>query len=469
MFTIKKNVKIHFVGIGGIGMSGIAEVLISLGYKVSGSDLSDSLIVEKLIKMGAEINIGHDAKNTKGATVVVYSSAIDKNNPEIKAALAGNIPLMRRAEMLAELMRLKHGLAVAGTHGKTTTTSFLATILHESEIDPTYIIGGAVQNLGGHAKVGKGNILVAEADESDGSFLLLNPIMSVITNIDHDHMDYYENEGNLVDSFIEFANKVPFYGLCALNIHDEKFKIIKKKMKRPWVTYGIAQKGKKQLADFHAKNVQYLKSGATYDLHYKGENVCKISISLPGKHNVLNSLAAIVIAYNMGISFEKIASSITKFEGIKRRFQILHSDDFVEIIDDYAHHPTEIAAILQSVKETRGDTNIVVVFEPHRFSRTKDCWERFFHCFNHADKLFLTPIYPASEKPIDGIVSQRLVNDINLLHPSFAHLIESTDKIGEAILNEIKFQTKEKITVVVLGAGAIGRKVREWLESSNWN
>ncbi|WP_127715354.1 UDP-N-acetylmuramate--L-alanine ligase [Halobacteriovorax sp. HLS] len=451
MFSPRKDIKVHFIGIGGIGMSGIAEVLLSLGYKVSGSDISESPTVIRLRNLGTEVFVGHKAENISNATVIVYSSAIDNTNPEVILAKSKRLPIMRRAEMLAELMRLKYGLAIAGTHGKTTTTSFLATILQESQYDPTYIIGGIVKNLDGHAKVGKGEFLVAEADESDGSFLLLNPIMSVVTNIDNDHMDHYGSEANLVDSFKEFVNKVPFYGLNALNAHDERLMAMTPEIKKPWVTFGIETK-----ADFEARNIRYVTNVATYDLFHKGEKVIEITINLPGSHNILNSLGAISLAYNMGVSFEKIAASIIKFDGVGRRFQTLYSKGKFEIIDDYAHHPTEIETTLKTMKETRIDKKIVVVFEPHRYSRTKDCWDNFLHCFNHADEVYISPIYPASEKPIAGIESDRLISDINALHPN---LVSKLDDINNIELLIKKYES-ENVTFVTLGAGTIGKAIR---------
>lgn len=452
MFNPLKDIKVHFIGIGGIGMSGIAEVLLSLGYKVSGSDISESATVEKLRRLGAEVFIGHKTENITDATVMVYSSAIDDTNPEVIAAKAKRLPIMRRAEMLAELMRLKKGLAIAGTHGKTTTTSFLATILQESKYDPTYIIGGVVKNLDGHAKVGKGEFLVAEADESDGSFLLLNPIMSVVTNIDNDHMDHYGDEATLLESFTEFINKVPFYGLTALNANDERLMALTKEVKKPWVTFGVEVK-----ADFEARNIRYEGNLAIYDLYYKDEKKIEIKITIPGKHNIQNSLGAIALAYNMGVTFEEIASSIIKFDGVGRRFQTLFEEKQFEIIDDYAHHPTEIDVTLKAMRETRPDKKIIVVFEPHRYSRTRDCWDAFLHCFNAADTVYISPIYPASEKPISGIESDRLISDINKLHPELVEKLDDINNIDEVIS---KYKN-DNVTLVTLGAGSIGRIIRE--------
>lgn len=460
MFNLNKSVKVHFIGIGGIGMSGIAEILLSLGYKVSGSDMASSANTEKLQKLGAEVYKGHAWENLKDVTVVVYSSAIDETNPEIKRANEENIPIMRRAEMLAELMRLKKGVAVAGTHGKTTTTSILATILEESRFEPTYIIGGIVENLEGHAKVGTGEFLVAEADESDGSFLLLNPIMSVITNIDFDHLDHYKTKENLIKAFEDFTNKVPFYGCCALNAHDDIINSLIPKMKKPHITYGILDEGVE--ANIGAKDIKMSPDLAEFSLVVDGRDLGKIKIQLPGRHNVLNALGAISMAYSMGVKEDLILSSIQKFKGVGRRLQNLYKKDGFELIDDYGHHPTEIKTTIKTMKDTRKEKEVVVFFEPHRFSRTRDCWDEFLHSFNDADRVFIAPIYPASEKPIEGITTERLVKDINHLHPGLCEQVGSIDDIGELIK---PFLDKE-IAFLCLGAGAIGRKAREWADGN---
>jgi len=456
LFPGQKKVKLHFIGIGGIGMSGIAECLISLGHFVSGSDINSSVNTERLKKAGAEIFIGHSKENIKDATLVVYSSAIDFTNPEMAYAKELNIPLMKRAEMLAELMRLKVGLAVAGTHGKTTTTSFLATILQEGGLDPTYIIGGIVENLEGNAKVGQGDFLVAEADESDGSFLLLSPIMSVITNIDNDHLDFYGSKEKLFESFVDFANKVPFYGLCALYINDPLVKKLKSRMKKPYTTFGMKEVGEKE-PDFWAENIVSFKFKTQYDLFYKGEFATKITINIPGEHNVINSLGAIALAYNLNIDIDVIAGSIAKFKGVGRRFELLYEGPNVEIIDDYAHHPTEISSTIKTVVETRGADKLKVIFEPHRFSRTKDCWDRFIHCFNGAHEMILCPVYPAGEVPISGINSVKLAGEINKTYPGLATPLEKLDNIKEHLIPN----SKEKVTILVLGAGSIGKRARQ--------
>jgi UDP-N-acetylmuramate--alanine ligase len=460
LFKVSQDVYIHFIGIGGIGMSGIAEVLLANGLRVSGSDLSQSPRTEKLKELGADIFIGHSEENAKEASVIVYSSAITIKNPEYAYALENDIPLMRRAEMLAELMRLKKGIAIAGTHGKTTTTSFMATILEESRFEPTYIIGGIVANLKGHAKVGKGEFLIAEADESDGSFLLLNPIMSVITNIDNDHLDHYGTFENLKKSFTEFANKVPFYGHCAVNVHDENIKAIRQDIKKPLITFGISDG--KHVADFEARNIEQTGTNTQYDLYVHNEFKTRLTIQLPGEHNILNSLGAVSLAVQMDVSYEKIEQSISKFIGVGRRFEKLYESEHLMVIDDYGHHPTEIEATLKSVREIYSDRRIVCIFEPHRYSRTRKCWLDFVACFNDADELMLGPIYPASEEPIEGITSKKLAEDINSKVKDLCVAENNLEDIFAKVETRAN-QKEEKIVVISLGAGSIGREVREWV------
>lgn len=447
---------VHFVGIGGIGMSGIAEILLALGYNVTGSDLAASSTTERLESLGAKIFIGHQKENITEQNVVVHTSAAKADNPELMEALAKNIPIMRRAEMLAELMRLKQGIAIAGTHGKTTTTSMLATILEESRYNPTYVIGGIVSNLGGHAKVGAGDFLVAEADESDGSFLLYQPYMSVITNIDDDHLDFYGSKQKLIDSFNEFANNIPFYGVCALNIHDPILKEMRLKIKKPTVSFGIGE-GE---ADYQAHNVVASSKGASFDLHFRGEKLGPTNISLPGKHNILNALGALAIAHQMGVKVQVMLDAISKFSGVGRRLERLYQDETFELIDDYGHHPTEVSATLQAVIESRGQKP-VVIFEPHRFSRTKLCWDQFVQCFDGVDEIYLCQIYAASEKPIDGVTSELLAQAINQRSGKKCYLLKDKSTLFSK-LDELK---KQSCVVVSLGAGSIGKDVREWVKT----
>jgi UDP-N-acetylmuramate--alanine ligase len=453
------NTKIHFIGIGGIGMSALAEVSLQLEFKVSGSDMANSPNVEKLAKLGAKTYIGHSEKNISEVNVIVYSSAIDPENPEFSYALKNNIPIMKRAELLADLMRLKQGIAIAGTHGKTTTTSIVTSILKASDRDPTYIIGGIVKNLGGHAFVGKGDHIVAEADESDGSFLLLNPVYSIITNIDNDHLDYYKTVENLHDSFNVFANKIPFYGVCALNADDKVLKKIAARMKKPFVTFGIDED--KVHVNYRATDLKFEKSGVSFDVSHDGKVVDRFFISTPGKHNVLNTLGAISICHSLGLSFVEIKNSLKSFTGVGRRYQRVYEESGFQIIDDYGHHPTEIIQTIKTAKKDRPESKLVVLFEPHRFTRTKACWNEFLHSFNDADEVLMAPIYPASEQEIAGISSSNLTNDINKLHPSLATSFEDWD----IIKNKIEELKKENATLLVLGAGSVGRKVKSLVDS----
>ena len=460
MFGINKNYKLHFIGIGGIGMSGIAEVLLNLGYKVSGSDISESDTVLRLRSLGAEIFIGHDEKNVKDAQLIVFSSAINKTNPEFDYGIKNKIPLIKRAEMLAELMRLKYGIAVAGSHGKTTTTSFVATILNELDFDPTHIIGGVVSNLGGNARKGDGEHLVAEADESDGSFLYLNPIMSIVTNIDNDHLDYYHTEDKLLEAFRHFVNKVPFYGKVCINVHDQKTAQIVESMKRPYVTFGI-EKEKSYLEDidYMATNLQETQKGSSFILCHQDSKV-KFEISLFGKHNVLNALGAISLCHCLGVSLEEIARVISQFKGVSRRLETLYESGEFCIIDDYAHHPTELTATVNTIRKRYSKHKIVVVFEPHRYSRTKSFWNEFVSSFDQADSVNVLPIYPASEKPIEYIDSEILAKHINERDVNAKYLV-NYEQIEQVIKEEMSKQT----VILTLGAGPISRKVRGILDS----
>lgn len=450
-----KDVLVHIVGIGGIGMSAIAEVLIQLGFKVQGSDLSESANVLKLKSLGADIKIGHSGDNLGEATVLVHSSAVNSENPEYSEAIERGIPVMRRASMLADIMKLKKGIAIAGTHGKTTTTSIITTLMKEAGKDPTYIIGGIVHNLGGHAHVGQGEYIVAEADESDGSFLMLNPVASVITNIDDDHIEYYGSREGLVEAFNHFANQIPFYGICALNIHDEKLRTLKDNMKRPYVTFGIEDTPEE--VEYKADNVEHHDKGVDFDFVVKGENKGRFKLSVPGRHNVLNTLGALAIAVEIGLDVDDLRDGLSKYEGVGRRFQKVYSKNKFEVIDDYAHHPTEIFETIKTAKESRKGKEVLVIFEPHRYTRTKTCWKEFLHCFNLADKVLIAPIYPANEEPIAGINSESLSNDINKLHPDLTETFTSWDEAKKYI------ETKKDSSAILLalGAGTVGKKVKE--------
>ena len=448
-----KTTKLHFIGIGGIGMSGIAEVLLDLGYAISGSDLTSSSVTENLKKKGALIFLGHQAENVEDANLIVYSSAIDPKNPEFKRAQELKIPMIRRAEMLAELMRLKFGIAVAGSHGKTTTTSLIATIFHEANQDATHIIGGIVSNLGGNAKKGDGEYLIAEADESDGSFLLLNPIMAAVTNIDDDHLDHYGSKDRIVDAFIEFVNKLPFYGRVALNANDETSLMIKAKVKRPAIWYGIDTDPDE--TRYIAKNIVINASGTTFDLFEHHQKMTTFKTPLWGRHNVSNTLAAISISLEVGIPIQTIQSGLLKFKGVGRRLEKLYENDQFLIIDDYGHHPTEVKATVSSLRSV-DERPLCVIFEPHRYSRTQNFWKEFQECFEGVDELYLGPIYPASENPIPGITSEAMVNEMKQKGKK-VHYLSSLDEMDHII----KDKKSKNFLVVTLGAGSISKKIRE--------
>jgi UDP-N-acetylmuramate--alanine ligase len=462
MFGINKNLKIHFIGIGGIGMSGIAGILLNLGYQVSGSDLNTSANTEKLEKQGATIFKGHFKENIQDVQLVVYSSAINESNPEIQKAREDNIPIIKRAEMLAELMRLKYGIAVAGSHGKTTTSSFLATVLHNMNYKPTSIIGGIVKNLGGHAIKGESEYLIAEADESDGSFLYLNPIMSIITNIDNDHLDFYKTPENIYKAFDEFANKVPFYGVVALNAHDKNSMELIKTLRRPYQIFGIqGETAYAEKFDYTASAIKYSENETTFFVEV-GDEKAEAKITLAGKHNVLNALGAISIAHKITNNLEESCKAIANFEGVGRRFEQLFKNEKLVIVDDYAHHPTEILATISTAKNKYPKKEIVAVFEPHRFSRTKEHWNEFVDCFAGVDKVFVAPIYAASEEPIDYIDAEILVKNINEKYSNADYISQWSE------LNNLFDQYKDQDTIILsLGAGSISKATRE--QVNEWN
>lgn len=452
-----KTTKLHFIGIGGIGMSGISEVLLDLGYSISGSDLNASSVTENLKSKGAEIFIGHAAANVEGSTLVVYSSAIDPKNPEFARAQELKIPMIRRAEMLAELMRLKFGIAVAGSHGKTTTTSLIATVFQEANKDATHIIGGIVSNLGGNAKKGDGEFLIAEADESDGSFLLLNPIMAAITNIDDDHLDFYGTKEKVVEAFVEFVNKLPFYGRIALNANDASSVAIKTKIKRPTVWYGIEMNSTE--VQYIARNVKLSASGTSFDLYYQNQLVSSMQTHMLGMHNVSNTLAAIAISHEAGLEWKVIQSGLLKFQGVGRRLEKLYNQNDFLVIDDYGHHPTEVKATISALKNVDARP-LCVVFEPHRFSRTQNFWKEFQECFEGCDELYVLPIYAASEKPMEGITSEALVSEMKAKGKNVKTL--GSLKEMEPVL---KAHQKSGQIFLTLGAGSISKTIREMVKS----
>ncbi|MBW1972345.1 MAG: UDP-N-acetylmuramate--L-alanine ligase [Deltaproteobacteria bacterium] len=403
----RKKVKhIHFVGIGGIGMSGIAEVLITLGYDISGSDLKPSPITKRLQDLGATIFYNHKAKNIGDSQVVVFSSAVSQDNPEILEAKRKKIPVIRRAEMLAELMRMKYGIAVAGTHGKTTTTSMIAHIMAKAEMDPTMIIGGKVNAFGSNARLGQGEFLVAEADESDGTFLKLSPIIAVITNIDADHLDYYKDINDIKESFYNFADKVPFYGALVLCVDDKNVCSLIPRFKKRVISYGINNN-----ADFMAKDISSHQMETGFRLLVYGKDMGRVELKIPGEHNIYNALASIATSYELDIPIEKIKEALEDFKGVQRRFQIKATVKDIIFVDDYGHHPAEIMATLKAAKKG-WNRRVVVLFQPHRYTRTKALFNDFLKAFLDADKTIITDIYPASEKPIKGVTGKKLAESM---------------------------------------------------------
>ncbi|MBA4392429.1 MAG: UDP-N-acetylmuramate--L-alanine ligase [Desulfobacca sp.] len=398
---------IHFIGIGGIGMSGIAEVLLNLGYQVSGSDLKETETTSRLQSLGGEICFGHKAEHIQGAEVVVTSSAVRSDNPEVLAAREALLPVIPRAEMLAELMRLKYGIAVAGAHGKTTTTSMVAHVLAHGGLDPTVVIGGKLNSWGTNARLGQGAFLVAEADESDGSFLHLSPSIAVVTNIDLEHLDFYKNLEHIQATFLDFLRRLPFYGLAILCLDDPYLPSLIPKIKKRYRTYGLTAQ-----ADIQAREVKQIGLSNQYRLFHAGKEWGEISFNLPGLHNVYNSLAAVAVGFELEIPFQRIQEAFASLEGVQRRFQIRGEFQGATVLDDYGHHPTEIRATLKAVRESWPEKRIVVVFQPHRFSRTKALFDEFTTSFYQADYLLLLPIYPAGEDPIEGIDSEKLLEGI---------------------------------------------------------
>lgn len=447
---------IHFVGIGGIGMSGIAEVLHNLGYEITGSDLRESDTTSRLRKLGIKIFIGHDESNIEAAHVVVTSSAVSATNPEVTASKDRGIPVIPRAEMLAELGRLKYGILVAGAHGKTTTTSLIATLLGEGGLDPTVVIGGKLKAFGSNARLGQGEFLVAEADESDGSFLKLSPAIAIITNIDREHMDYFKDIETLKAAFLSFINKVPFYGVAIVCKENEHTREIIPQIKRRVLTYGLSHD-----ADMYARNIRFGESGMIFEAVFKGEPLGDFRVPVPGVHNVLNSLAAILTAMQLQMPQEKIRAGLGGFAGIQRRFEFRGQAGGIRIYDDYGHHPVEIRAVLKAARECFGGSRIVVIFQPHRYTRTRDLMGDFALSFGAADRLYLLDIYAASEAPIEGVNSAELLRKIREAGLLKAEHISDRKKLVEAVLAD----SKQGDVVITLGAGDVYKTGEELLEA----
>jgi UDP-N-acetylmuramate--alanine ligase len=441
----KKYQKIHFVGIGGIGMSGIAEILLTLGLTVTGSDIKKSAVTQRLARHGAKIWSGHDRKNVEGAHVVVTSSAVSDSNPEVRQAHKQGIPVVPRAEMLAELMRLKYGIAVAGTHGKTTTTSLIAQVFDKAGLDPTMIVGGKVKSLRGNARLGKGEFLVAEADESDRSFLKLSPTIGVITNIDPEHMENYRDFEHLKDAFVDFANKVPFYGsiICCTD-HPVVKKILPKIVRRV-VTYGEDD------ADYVAKGILQAKDRLSFDVIHQGHDLGKIKLPMAGRHHAKNALAAIAVGRELDIPFNTIKKALEGFKGVARRFEVLHNSGPI-VVDDYGHHPVEIAATLSAAREGWPDHRLIAVIQPHRYTRLSSLFDEFVGALKSADSILVMDVYPAGEKPIRGATGLRLCEAIRKHYPKkFVTLTETPEKV----ISTLKTWCGEKDLILFLGAGDI--------------
>jgi UDP-N-acetylmuramate--alanine ligase len=442
--------RIHFVGIGGIGMSGIAEVLLNLGYKVSGSDLRESAVTDRLKKFGAIIFEGHRGENIVGAEVVVTSSAIAKANPEVAEAHKQKVPVIQRAEMLAELMRLKYGIAIAGMHGKTTTTSMVAAVLAAGNLDPTVVVGGRVDALGSNARLGKSQYLIAEADESDRSFLKLSPILSVVTNIDREHMDTYRDMQDVEDTFVDFMDRVPFYGMLVVCNDDDPLRALLPRLKRRYVTYGTrGGSDLRVIAPTTELEPGSPKPMSRFGIEYNGKPIGVFSLHVPGTHNVLNATAAIAVGIGLDIPVYSIQYALETFRGVDRRFQLKGEVDGVRVVDDYGHHPTEIRATLQAAKQCC-EGKVHVIFQPHRYTRTQALLEEFATSFGDADDLFVLDIYPASEQPILGITAEFLTEKIAANGRPALYVSSTADAIAAAAS-----VARRGDVILTLGAGSV--------------
>ena len=446
---------LHFTGIGGIGMSGIAEVLLNLGYRISGSDVRLSPITERLAGMGATVYEGHQASNVAGARALVVSSAVDEQNPEVQEARRLQIPVIPRGELLAELMRLKYGIAVAGSHGKTTTTSMTATILNHAGLDPTVVVGGRVGTMGGsNARVGHSDFLVVEADESDGSFLKLAPIIAVVTNIDREHLDHYPSLDSIRAAFLEFVNKAPFYGAAIVCLDDPNVQGILPAITRRTITYGTTAQ-----ADIEALDIGCGHFASDFRLRYRSTDLGRFHLRIPGRHNVLNAMAAVAVAMELEVAPEAIREALALFSGVDRRFQVRGKERGITVVDDYGHHPTEIRATLDGAREC-GFRRILVLFQPHRYSRTFHLIDEFARSFNQADRVFVMDIYAASEKPIEGVTAESLVERIRQFGHRGAEYVGTIDGGVEALAAV----ARDGDLVLTLGAGNVWQAGEKLLE-----
>ena len=444
--------QVHFVGIGGAGMGGIAEVLANIGYQITGSDLAQNAMTERLASLGAKIYKGHNAANIEGANVVVVSSAVKDDNPEVLAAREQNIPVVPRAEMLAEIMRFSNGIAVAGTHGKTTTTSLVTSLLAEGGLDPTFVIGGKLNSTASNSRLGSGEYLVAEADESDASFLLLQPMISVVTNIDADHLSTYDNDfEKLKDTFVEFLQHLPFYGLAVMCVDDDDVCDILPRITRSIVSYGIHFD-----ADVRARNVRYDGTQSFFTVEREGKETLDVTLNMPGEHNVQNALAAIAIATELGVSDEDILAALDKFQGVGRRFQcygeMQTQQGSVMLVDDYGHHPTEMQATMKAVRSAWPERRMLVLFQPHRYTRTRDLFEDFSQVLSEPAVLLLMDIYAASEEPIAGADGRSLARSIRNRGKVDPVFVANQDDVVDVLQNQLK----DGDVLLTLGAGSVG-------------
>jgi UDP-N-acetylmuramate--alanine ligase len=454
MVTFRNFQRIHMVGIGGIGMSGIAEVLLTLGYSVSGSDTKLSTITERLQDLGATIFEGHKADNVEGAHVVVISSAVKPDNPEVTEAHKRKIPVIPRAEMLAELMRLKYGIAVAGAHGKTTTTSMVASILAAAHLDPTFVVGGRVNQAGTTARVGRGEYFVVEADESDRSFLMFAPVVAVVTTIDREHLDQYSSLEDIQAAFLQFVNRVPFYGAAILCVDEPNVQALIPNVKRPIITYGTSSQ-----ADLVISDIQLQGLSSEFRLTYKGDDLGLFHLPHPpGIHNVRNAAAAAAVALYLNVASDLIREGLAKFAGVGRRFDIKGSINNITVVDDYGHHPAEIRATLEAARGCKFN-RLLVLFQPHRYTRTQHLWDEFSRSFNQADLLVLIDIYAASEAPIAGISSEALANSIREAGHKNVHYYRSMQAAIEFILRE----ARPGDAILTIGAGNVSRASGEFM------
>jgi UDP-N-acetylmuramate--alanine ligase len=437
---------IHFVGIGGVGMSGIAEVLLTLGHRISGSDIHETETTRRLTRLGAHVTYGHRADVVDGSVdVVVISSAVKYSNPEILQARASKIPVIPRAEMLAELMRMKWGIAVAGTHGKTTTTSLIATILGRARLDPTVVIGGRVHALGTNAQLGTGELMVAEADESDGTFLLLSPTITVVTNIDPEHLDYYGDMDRVKSAYLEFMNRVPFFGASVLCLDDVTVRSLLSQVRKRVITYGTSPD-----AEYVARDLTVCGMETRFVVEHAGSTVGELMVRLPGRHHALNALAALAVATELDVRFETAREALAEFGGIHRRFEVCGDVGGIMVVSDYGHHPTEIRATLAAAREAFG-RRLVVIFQPHRYTRTRDLFGDFLDAFDAADELFLTEIYPAGEEPIDGVTGEVLYMALKRR----GHLDVTYVPEMRALVAAVQPSLRPGDLVMVLGAGPV--------------